>query len=61
MVILAAWIYFFSVILLLGAEIIAYKSIEEANRARQPVGPEPQNTVPAHTMMRDDIDHVVRE
>jgi membrane protein len=59
MIILAAWIYFFSVILMVGAEIIAFKAIQEANRTGQPVGPPPENFVPSHTMMRDDIDHVV--
>jgi YihY family inner membrane protein len=58
MIVLAAWIYFFSLILMVGAEIVAFTAIEQANRAGQPVGPQPENVVPAHTMMRDDIDHV---
>jgi membrane protein len=60
MIVLAAWIYFFSLILMVGAEIVAFEAIQEANRNGQSVGPPPQNFVPSHTMMRDDIDHVVR-
>jgi membrane protein len=60
MIVLAAWIYFFSVVLMVGAEIIAFKVIQEANRTGQAVGPQPQNFVPSHTMMRDDIDRVAR-
>lgn len=60
MIVLATWIYFFSLILMVGAEIVAFKAIQEANRAGQAVGPTPQNFVPSHTMMRDDIDHVAR-
>lgn len=60
LVVLAAWIYFFSLILMVGAEIIAFKAIEEANRKGQPVGPRPGNVVPSHTMMRKDIDSVAR-
>lgn len=58
MIVLAAWIYFFSLILMVGAEIVAFKAIQEANRTGESVGPQPENFVPAHTMMRDDIDHV---
>jgi membrane protein len=58
MIVLAAWIYFFSLILMVGAELIAFKAIQQANRAGQPVGPQPENFVPSHTMMRDDIDSV---
>jgi membrane protein len=59
LVVLGAWIYFFSLILMVGAEIVAFQAIREANRMGQAVGPQPQNFVPSHTMMRDDIDHVV--
>lgn len=58
MIILAAWIYFFALILMVGAEIVAFKAIQEANRKGESVGPQPENFVPSHTMMRDDIDHV---
>lgn len=60
MIVLAAWIYFFALILMLGAEIVAFRAIREANRTGQPIGPQPQNFVPSHTMMRDDIDHVAK-
>ncbi|GAC1469301.1 MAG: hypothetical protein PVSMB7_18390 [Chloroflexota bacterium] len=60
MIVLAAWIYFFAVILMVGAEIVAFKAINEANRTGVPVGPQPENFVPSHTMMRNDIDHVER-
>jgi YihY family inner membrane protein len=60
MIVLAAWIYFFSLILMVGAEIVAFRAIREANRTGRPIGPQPQNFVPSHTMMRDDIDHVRR-
>jgi membrane protein len=60
MIVLAAWIYFFSVILMFGAELIAFAAIGEANRTGKPVGPQPENFVPSHTMMRNDIDHVAK-
>jgi membrane protein len=60
MIVLAAWIYFFSLILMVGAEIVAFRAIREANHTGRPIGPQPQNFVPSHTMMRDDIDHVRR-
>ena len=60
MIVLAAWIYFFSLILMVGAEIIAFKAIQEANRTGRPIGPQPHNFVPSHTMMRDDIDHFAK-
>ena len=60
MIVLAAWIYFFALILMVGAESIAFGAIREANRTGQPIGPQPQNFVPSHTMMRDDIDHVAK-
>lgn len=60
LIVLAAWIYFFSLILMVGAEIIAFRAIQEANRTGRPIGPQPHNFVPSHTMMRDDIDHVAK-
>jgi len=60
MIILAAWIYFFSLILMVGAEIVAFRAIREANRTGRPIGPQPGNFVPSHTMMREDIDHVAK-
>lgn len=60
LVVLAAWMYFFSLILMVGAEIVAFKAIQEANRTGQAIGAPPENFVPSHTMMRKDIDHVSR-
>ena len=57
LIVLAAWIYFFALILMVGAEFIAFRAIQEANRTGRPIGPPPHNFVPSHTMMRDDIDH----
>jgi uncharacterized BrkB/YihY/UPF0761 family membrane protein len=51
--VLTAWIYFFSVILLVGAEVLAFGAIEEAERGEQPIGPEPEETVPQHEMLRE--------
>jgi len=45
---------------MVGAEIIAFRAIQEANRTGESVGPQPENFVPSHTMMREDIDHVGR-
>jgi YihY family inner membrane protein len=50
--VLTAWIYFFSVILLVGAEIVAIGAIREARSRGQPVSPEPQDTVPQHEVLR---------
>lgn len=61
LIVLAAWIYFFALILMVGAEIVAFKAIQEANRTGQSVGPPPENFVPSHTMMRKDIEHVLKK
>ncbi len=50
---LAAWIYFFSIIMLIGAEIVAFGAIDEAKSRGQEVGPEPGESVPQHTVLRD--------
>ncbi|HEV3310844.1 MAG TPA: YihY/virulence factor BrkB family protein [Chloroflexota bacterium] len=50
--VLTAWIYFFSMILMIGAEVVAIAAIREANRENVVVGPEPQNTVPQHRVLR---------
>lgn len=49
---LVAWIYFFSTILMVGAEFVAIGAILEANREKVPIGPEPQETVPQHRVLR---------
>jgi membrane protein len=51
--ILTAWIYFFSVILLVGAEIVAIGAIREALRQGQSVGPAPGSTVPQHEVLHE--------
>jgi YihY family inner membrane protein len=50
--VLTAWIYFFSVILLIGAEVVAIGAIDQAKQEGQEVGPEPQGTVPQHKVLR---------
>lgn len=50
--VLTAWIYFFSVILIVGAEFVAIPALEEANRQREQIGPEPQGTTPQHKVLR---------
>jgi len=46
LVVLTAWIYFFSMILLLGAEIVAFRAMAQAARAGERQGPAPDGTVP---------------
>ncbi len=50
--VLAAWIYFFSMILMIGAEVVAIGAILEANRKNEHYGPEPQGSVPQHRFLR---------
>lgn len=45
-VILGVWIYFFALILVLGAEVVAIGALREARAAGQAVGPAPDGTVP---------------
>jgi uncharacterized BrkB/YihY/UPF0761 family membrane protein len=49
---LTAWIYFFSMILMVGAEVVAFASIRETNRQGQPIGPAPTESVPQHDVLR---------
>jgi YihY family inner membrane protein len=51
--VLTAWIYFFSVILLVGAEVVAIGAIREAQKQGQSVGPVPGDTVPQHEVLRE--------
>lgn len=51
--ILTAWIYFFSVITMLGAEVTAVGAIREAQRTGQSEGPPPQDSVPQHRVLRE--------
>jgi membrane protein len=43
---LTAWIYFFSIILLIGAEIVSFEALRQARAEGQRVGPPPDGTVP---------------
>jgi len=43
-----AWVYFFSMIMLVGAEVVAISALGEAKKPHQEVGPEPDNSVPQH-------------
>lgn len=51
---LMAWIYFFSITVVLGAEIVAFGAIDEAKSKRDEVGPMPDESVPGHTVLRDE-------
>jgi YihY family inner membrane protein len=51
--VLMAWIYFFSITLIIGAEVVAFGAINEANAQHQEVGPAPDGTVPQHTVSRE--------
>jgi membrane protein len=50
---LTAWIYFFSLILILGAEVVALGALRKAEQAKQAIGPAPDGTVPQHVVLRD--------
>jgi len=45
-VVLGVWIYFFSLILIVGAEVVAFGSLAEAKRSGMAIGPAPDGTVP---------------
>lgn len=44
--VLTAWIYFFSMVLLIGAEFVAFDALRESRAEHQPIGPAPDGTVP---------------
>lgn len=50
--VLTAWIYFFALITVVGAEIAAMTALVEANDKHVSIGPEPQDTVPQHRVLR---------
>ncbi|MGH2448889.1 MAG: YihY/virulence factor BrkB family protein [Chloroflexota bacterium] len=52
LVVLGAWIYFFAMITMIGAELVAVPALLEANRKHTPIGPAPQNIVPQHEVLR---------
>jgi membrane protein len=49
LLVLTAWIYFFSLILVVGAQVIAFATIRDAEREGEPVGTMPDGTVPQRT------------
>lgn len=51
---LTAWLYFFSLILCVGAEFVAIGVVHEAEEKGEPAGPEPGETVPQHRVLRDE-------
>jgi uncharacterized BrkB/YihY/UPF0761 family membrane protein len=53
LLVLTAWLYFFSIILLVGAEVVAIGAIREAQSEGQAVGPAPGGTVPQHRVLRN--------
>jgi membrane protein len=46
---LTAWIYFFSLILVVGAEFVSFRALREARREGEEIGPPPDGTVPQRT------------
>jgi membrane protein len=52
LLILSAWIYFFAMIMMIGAEIGAVGAIREAQRQGKSVGPMPLQAVPQHVVLR---------
>lgn len=51
---LTAWIYFFSMITMFGAEVVSFAAIQEAHDEGEQVGPQPQDSVPQHKVLRDE-------
>jgi YihY family inner membrane protein len=49
---LTAWLYFFALIVCIGAELVAIGALHEAKKEDAEVGPEPQSTVPQHGVLR---------
>lgn len=54
LMVLVLWIYFFSMILLMGGEVVAILTIRYAEEHGIEVGPKPDGTVPGHTTMREE-------
>jgi membrane protein len=54
LVLLMAWVYFFAITMLLGAEVVAISTLNEANRQDESVGPQPDGSVPQHEVLRED-------
>lgn len=54
LVLLMAWVYFFSITMLIGAEVVAINALGEANRDDASIGPVPDGSAPQHVVLRDD-------
>ncbi|HEX6510512.1 MAG TPA: YihY/virulence factor BrkB family protein [Chloroflexota bacterium] len=52
LLVLSTWIYFFAMILMVGAEVVAVSAIRKAQRQGEPVGPLPERTGPQHLVLR---------
>jgi uncharacterized BrkB/YihY/UPF0761 family membrane protein len=50
---LTAWIYFFSLILILGGEVVAIGALQRAHQENESIGPPPDGTVPQHVVLRE--------
>lgn len=50
--VLTAWIYFFSMIVMIGAEIVAVQAIRQAQAEGRKVGPQPTESEPQHAVLR---------
>lgn len=46
--VLTAWLYFLSIVLIVGAEFVAYAALKQARKEQEPIGPKPDGTVPQH-------------
>ena len=53
-VVVGVWIYFFALILVLGAEAVAFGALADARAAGQSVGPAPDGTVPQRISMANE-------
>jgi uncharacterized BrkB/YihY/UPF0761 family membrane protein len=52
LLVLSTWIYFFAMILMIGAEVVAVSAIREAQRHSRSVGPLPERTVRRRLVLR---------
>lgn len=59
-VVLGVWIYFFALVLVLGAEVVAFGALREAHAAGLPIGPAPDGTVPQRMDVSGDRAPVVQ-
>jgi membrane protein len=56
LVLLMAWVYFFSITMLVGAEVVVISALNEANKQDEAVGPRPDDVVPQQEVLRADKD-----